>query len=349
MIESGIYFNLDADAYHADPALGSTSLKAIALDPVEFQYSRLIGEEKDTAALLWGSALHTRTLEGRTAFKTRHPVAPDKKNYPGALVLMEDLRRHAASMGLKGGKTKAEVASLIREHDQSVVIWDEIDDAFRKMTEGKRVIPATIAAEIEQAAEWMQAYDKLSPVMTDGTFRAGASEVSIFYEDDGVRLKCRIDHLLPASIVDLKSFRPAPGWNTRANVLDKIIGRVIAQQRYDLQCAAYIRGWLKAKPLYEAGLVFDASEREREILKAAMARPSLKWTWVLVKNAGAPVPFVYEFDLASFSYKGAIDEIEDAINAYRSLRKEFGEDKQWLPRHPAGVLDDMAMPAWLGM
>jgi PDDEXK-like domain of unknown function (DUF3799) len=349
MIESGIHFGLSADLYHADPALGSTSIKEIAADPTEWQWNNLHGEEKDTAALLWGSALHVRVLEGRLAFETAFACEPSRSYWPSALVTMDDLRAHASGLGVKAGKSKAEAISNIRAFDTTTPIWDEILSRFTAENAGKRIISQTVWRQIQMAADWMQADPLLAPVMKDGTFCAGASEVSIFYEDNGVRLKCRLDHLLQHGVLDLKSFRPPPGWTTRMPAVNRILGRVIAQMRYDIQAASYLRGWERARKMAGDGRVFGATKEQTKILDAALTQDAMKWIWVLVKNSGAPQPFVREFDSSSFAIGSARDAVEDAIASYKKFVAEFDLTKDWTPRHPADVLGDTEFPAYLGL
>lgn len=345
----GIYFGMPSAEYHDDPALGSSSIKAIATDPYDFQYHRLHGEEKDTRALTWGDALHTRVLEGRVAFDAKFAVAPRIADYPRALDTMDDLRRHAKEIGVRAGKGKAETITNIREFDSKVVIWDEIVQTFTAGAEGKIILDPQIRAEVEQASRWMQRDPMLEPVMDDGQFISGASEVSIFYEDAGVRLKCRYDRLLPHGVIDLKSFRPSVGWSTAERGLNRVLGRVISQFRYDLQSASYVRGYRHIAQFVADGLVFGGTELDHALLSQVIERPKPKWIWVLVKNTGAPETFVREFPLNSDVFASATNEVNDAIDTYRRLRDQFGEDQDWVPRHPADVFTDTDFPSWLSL
>jgi hypothetical protein len=338
LIKPGIYFGMPEDIYHDDPALGSTDLKELALDPIEYQYGRLHGEERtETFALKWGSAIHCRMLEGRAALAERFPVEPDKSDYPDLLDTMDDLRERCSSLGIKPGRTKAEAIANIRQWDPKVPIWEEIVAGFRTKAGNKTTLPRTALAEIERAVEWMQRDPYLAPVMEDGTMTAGASEVSIFYEDNGVRLKARIDHLLSHAIVDLKSFRPV----FREQVKRAAV-KAIERQRYDLQAASYVRAIQRAAELYSTGQVFS-NPYGPEFLDAvfsAVADGSMKWVWVLIKASGAPQPVVRELNLDSMIFRTASDSIERAIDDYRTYSKDFGPDSDWAPSLPAEVLSD---------
>lgn len=69
MIKEGIYFNLSAEDYHTDEALGSTSLKTLLKNPANFWFERHSQERRDTAALSFGRQLHVCVLEGEEKFK----------------------------------------------------------------------------------------------------------------------------------------------------------------------------------------------------------------------------------------------------------------------------------------
>jgi hypothetical protein len=344
LIEPGIYFGLPEDVYHADPALGSTSIKELVLDPIEYQYAKLHGgERKETMALKWGSAIHCRALEGSASLKARFPIAPSIADFDKPLVTMDDLRAKCKEMAVKPGKTKLEAIAAIRDFDKDVVIWDELVAAFNAANEGKTIIPREALNEIEQAVSWMQQDKYLAPVMEDGTLTAGASEVSIFYVDDGVRLKARIDHLLAHAVVDLKSFRPV-----MAERVKPAAKRAISRMRYDLQAAAYIRALKAAAALHVDGKVFNnpypASFLD-EVFQSVKTG-DMQWVWVLIKAAGAPQPIVAEFDIKSMIFRTALVEVEDAINAYRENVKTFGLDRDWRPSSSVEMWGDSDFPAW---
>ena len=173
---------------------------------------------------------------------------------------------------------------------------------------------------------------------------AGCSEVSIFITIEGVRLKCRLDHLLPHAILDLKSFRVQ-----RMDRLERAALRALARERYDLQAADYFNLFHNSKSLFEAGKVFGADDKATAILKRAYAQKDMKWIWVLVKNSGAPQPLVRELETKSFLFGTAREEVNRAIDSYRKMRDKFGEYRDWVPEHPCEILDDTSFPGWAFM
>lgn len=75
-VSPGIYFGLDEDIYHADPALGSTDMKTLAVSPPDYWFDSahnpMREEDDDTPARLFGRAVHKFVLEGRGAFENSY-------------------------------------------------------------------------------------------------------------------------------------------------------------------------------------------------------------------------------------------------------------------------------------
>jgi hypothetical protein len=345
----GLHFGLPDDVYHADPALGSTGLKAVFNDPIQFQFDRLYpAEETESYEKTWGSAFHARTLEGREVFDAKYRVAPDPKTFKNLIVTDKDVKLWLAENGVstRGTKTKADRVKLIREADATQPIWDVIKQQFEdSLTEGVTGITAKMAKEIQLAIEWMTRHQKLAGVMDDGAFYGGSPEVSLFYEHDGVRLKCRFDYVYPGLFVDLKSYRPWRPRETRKNVI-----KAIRDFRYDLQSAAYRKGFARARELYFAGqLAIHGEPPTDNFVDLLFQKDNIQWLWLMVKATGAPTSTLVEFPDELHVFEAAAREIEHAIHIYKSMVQQFGDDKDWMPEPDVLVLDDSDFPANFGI
>lgn len=339
----GIYFGMPDEEYHADLALGSSSIKALSVDPYEFQFDRLYGEDKDTDALIFGSALHARILEGRAAFEAKFCSAFDKSQLKDALDTTADLKAFLEKHGQTGysAKTKPLLIKHVRDIDQDVPIVEEIKAKWEADNGDKTPLNPKRWAQVETAARWVQRDPLLSAVMEDGTFSHGAPEVSIFYEDRGVRLKCRFDRLLRHAIVDLKSFAPRA-----TGKIEDIALRAIGSNRYHIQAADYIRGWQKARELFEAGMVFG-DQPFPTFLEECFDRQAPAWIWIMVKSVGAPQPLVIDWQ-AKLAMRTAEETVEAAIDEYVRLRDLYGDDAEWPPMRPALTTGDADLPGWFG-
>lgn len=339
----GIYFNVPDFQYHADPSLGSSRIKAIAVDPIEAQFDHLHGEDKDSDALTFGSALHARVLEGREAFESRFTKAFDKSEHKDALVTSEQITDWLKSRD-QGGLSKLKKPDLIKlalEIDPTLQIFDVLKAEWELQNKDKQVLSVKRWAQVELASQWIQRDPLLSAVMEDGTFIEGAPEVSVFYEDRGVRLKCRYDRLLRHAIVDVKTFAGIYGGSVTSLAV-----KAINRMRYDLQSADYLRGWQRAKQLFADGLVFG-EQPYPEFLEDCFDRDEPSWIWVMVKSTGAPQPLVVDWK-AKFAMQTAAEGVERAIDSYIDLRDRFGESEDWVPMHPPITLTDDMLPAYFG-
>lgn len=157
----GIYADITNRAYHADPALGSTSLKTLATrTPAHYLHD--LKHPKSSAAFDLGTAAHSLILE---------------QDESGVVVIGVETKRGKA--------------------------WTEPADA------------ATAAGKIAlTTAEWFQVRGIRDAVMAHPAARSAfighKAEQSVFWEEDGLFLKCRPDAWHPGwTLVDLKTARDA--------------------------------------------------------------------------------------------------------------------------------------------
>jgi hypothetical protein len=332
MLRDGIHFDLDEDEYHADPALGSTDLKDISIDPVDWQFDRLSkADREESDALVFGRALHCRLLEGRERFRDKHCVVLDMPK--DALATHQDMQRWLRKANRPTQGTRDELIWRIRQADPHAIITDVLEEQWRELNQGRQTLTREQLRRIETAVEWMQNDATLSAAMQDGAFAHGAPEVSIFHTYRGVRLKARFDYLLGHAIIDIKSF--APIFKIRPSTA---ITKAIVNFRYDLQCAAYVKAWHAARTLYDRGRVFGSKDQQ-ELLKRVYANANPLWIWVFVKTTSAPQGYVRQLDFEQPVFRTAAQQVEDAINTYRSMRDQHGVDRVWPAQNKPTSLD----------
>jgi hypothetical protein len=87
--ESGVYFGLDEDRYHAALALSASGIKSLRVSTLDWYMRSPLNpehcEQEDNEARLIGRAYHRRICEGRAAFAASYHAAVDPADYPDAL------------------------------------------------------------------------------------------------------------------------------------------------------------------------------------------------------------------------------------------------------------------------
>jgi len=181
----GIYDGVSNADYHADPALGSTSLKTLATrTPAHYQHDK--AHPKSSDAFTLGTAVHSLILEADTS---------------GIVVVEADnwLTKDA----------KVAKASALAEGKQPLLT--------KEMTQ----VWAMHDAVMDHPEAWK-------------SFVGHKAEQSVFWEEDGLMLKCRPDAQKPGLLIDLKS-------TIDANPNE--FGKIAAKFGYHQSAAHYIDGW----------------------------------------------------------------------------------------------------------
>jgi hypothetical protein len=338
----GIYLDLPHDEYLADPALGSSSIKALAYSPAAFWYNSTLNPayvpEGSTKAQTVGTAFHVLTLEGPAAFKGRFILEPG----PEYMRTVAELSDFVRSKGEKPPKLKSEVIDAVLAIDPTAKIYDAaIMDA---RAAGKQVLKEDDYASVVTAGGAISANPALAPALSG----EGRSEVSIFWTEDvdgmPVRLKARFDRLKPRAIVDLKKIQPTFGRDFATECR-----RAIASYRYDIQVEHYFRGRSRFAEFWNAGLVFGA----QDIVDAAegwgsMCAGAEDWAFCLIFWAFGSVPFTWGAVLSPPNPILEISraEIDKALAAYARCSREFEPGQPWLEYEPLTEITIDELPAF---
>jgi hypothetical protein len=341
--EPGVYFNLPAADYHADPSLGSSDLKQLLQAPAVYWWHSHMNPERppspDSAAKQKGRALHKLVLEGEKAFAAAFATEPQPDAHPGCLVTLDDLKAKCRELGEANGGTKAELAKRIKLKDAKAIIFDEILSTFRVMVErdGIELLKRDAMREVRQAA----ASITLNPHLARA-FQGGIAEVSVFWVDKhGIACKCRLDWLKPRTIVDIKKCA-----NQRERSFDVAVLLAIAEYRYDISARHYLDGYRHLYRFAAEGRVFGDCPLKPG-WHARIATPdAMRWTWVFHQTEGAPVTKGLELLPGSSALHRAAREIVQAKQTYLSCLEKFGTT-QWVSDAPIQTIDDTDLPVWM--
>ena len=174
-------------------------------------------------------------------------------------------------------------------------------------------------------------------------FTNGVPEVSIFWEEDGIRMKGRYDYLKIRGVVDLKTFSE----KFQQSLLRTVTG-TIADRRYDLQACHYQHGRKAMLGLFEKGLVYGDPQPKKDWLEKVCKCENPAWVWVFFKTTGAPVAFSANPMNMRHMWRNAEEDREIAIENYRKFRDKFTDAEIWVEEIEQFVLADEDLPPWMG-
>jgi hypothetical protein len=180
----GIYAGVENSVYHADPALGSTSLKTLATKtPAHWQWDK--SHPKFSDAFTLGTAAH----------------------------------------------------SLILEDDASNIVPVHADNWLTKAAKEAKAAALAEGKQPLLSKEWLQVLSMRDAVMAHPAareaFTGHQAEQSVFWDEDGLMLKCRPDAWKPGVLVDLK---------TTVNADPREFGKTAHNFGYHQSAAHYIDG-----------------------------------------------------------------------------------------------------------
>jgi hypothetical protein len=318
-IEPGIYFGLDETTYHAAPWLGSSNIKALYSSPPDFWFDSWMNpmrpKEQPTFAQVYGRAIHHRILYGEASFLQHYQAMPGEE---GDSVSAAGLKIWLESHGHKPAKLKADNEAIIRELGVNLLT----EDTFRIIMIATQHI--------------------LKNPHLGKAFEGGWPEVSIFWEEDGVPMKARIDYLKKRAIVDLKSFRS----KSRNSTLDRMVLSDLFGYGYHIQVSHYQRARQVAIDLLNAGKVFGETVPSEEWLRACLTDQTRGWVFVFFKSDGMPIAKSYQIPYDSPAHQAGNHARSVALAAYKDNLERFGADA-WVNCDEPYQITEEDLPGWL--
>lgn len=342
VLPDGIYVTLPEEAYHADPALGSTSIKSLVDNAPDFWWESWMNPAKEpeteTPAKLFGRAVHKCVLEGRSAFEAEYAPTPTPDEYEGCLRTADDIRAFLKERGQPVGGDKKALVDRAYGIADCPVLFDKVLETFEQ--EKRKPLKRDDFARILAASSFIRANKHLR-----NAFEGGYPEVSVFWTSAaGIRFKARFDYLKMRAIADLKSIR---------NPLNKPFRRVcqerVASLDYTISAEHYMEGRRQMSRLLKAGKVFNAPEDNRDFMPWLInVANNQDFAFVLVfwQAEGAPISTGFTLSPGNPLLSYARANIGKAIRNYCLFMEEFGTDAAWVPSEPLSELDETDLPVW---
>lgn len=355
-MESGIYFDLPEDEYHAAPAFGSSSIKNAAVSALTCWHSSPFNpdkrEFKASAAMERGTAYHKRVLEGPEAFDRAYALEPDRADYPDALGSKDDLIDLCKAMDLKTTGTIPVLLERLRGENIEVSFWPEIKSALGEKSAGKKFISRELWEEILGRLLLLNQDEDLTALL-----EGGYPEVSLFWTDGrtGVPLKARVDMLHPNMAVDLKTLS-----NPGNLPFSQAVARSAAKYRHHVQAVLYLQGIKAVKRMGDEGVArgeHDPAwlERFRDMDADYKRDPSFVGLYLEagpVANMTSRVfrPYHLSVDgkdrVPNLYWTAAEDSIAAALGDIAGWKERYGLDQPWSERCPGRCFNDDDFPLW---
>jgi hypothetical protein len=311
--DPGIYFDLDEDVYHADPALGSSDERRLALNPSDYWWGSWMNPrrrpDKETPSTIRGSAVHALVLYGEAVFDER---------YMRGAELTEDMTAAEKGALTKAANKKAEERGLV-------------------------ALPAETYDNIAIASAMIAKNPKLAKALV-----GGVNEVSIFWRDraNGIPKKARVDCMKVArrnqvsylGLGDLKSLV-----NKYDKPFPKACTDAISNYRYDVQAKHYMNGCSLIPKLVADGCVHGS--HDPDVLKLLASTTACAWQFVFWQAEGAPLTFSKVISPANPLLEVAQATLDRADHNYLDYMERFGTSMWLLEEEPTELLLE-ELPPW---
>lgn len=288
-MKNGIYFNMPEDEYHAQEGLSSTGIKELLQSPVNF----------------WFNSVYNPLY------------VPKKTNF------LDDGKMFHC-LYLEGEEVFNSRYIVIPEYCENL---GKNSKAYRNWLEfeAKDKLPIT--------------FDKYNKLITHAgyvnkwlaphVFEGGYPEVSIFWEEDGIPCKCRIDYLRLSGFIDLKTFEK----NNFKNIDEYV-------QDYIFKYAVYIqlRWYEKAiRFAIENKLpVFGTPEQKKFVSEIQGYNPGIFFIDRKIPNTRLRM-----FGECTELWQIADKRIQTAKDLFCKYRDIYGMRSAWLENSPPVTYNDL--------
>lgn len=315
-LPDGVYVNLPAEVYFAQDRLGSTDLAVLHSEPADWWYRSRHNphrhEKETTEDMAFGSALHALLLEGEAVYAKTVRIRPD--TYEDA----------------KSGEEKP-----WNGNSNVCKAWLEANDR-----PGVTIITSDADRRVQHMAELIRRHPELGEPM-----QAGMSEVSVLWTDpSGVKLRARFDKLLPAFVVDLKTF----GGDARGDTVRQQCLGLVANRSMDVQRFLYAQ----ARAAMASLPIIGAKPKEAEWLQKVAAVEQWQWCWIFYRRQDdrkghAPVVKPILRSAGDATYLTGERKTAIALQNYRTFVDRFGFDVPWAVIEVTEEPQDHEFPPWI--
>lgn len=359
----GVYIGLPMWDYVNDPAISGSGLKKLVNAPGDFKWELpalrnplFKPPESDARAL--GTLVHCAVLEGMAVFDQRYfkePALDDDD--PRVIRTADHAKAWLKDNGAKQTGLKADLFDRIRACAEQMRLGgadeDELplilDDYIARLGQGREMIKSRSYDYVRLVEQTVRSCPEACALLSNGL-----PEISIFWTENGVRYKARLDWISAAAVIDVKKFGQPP---RRGISLHTQLHRDVVAYSYDVQAVHNVRAAMQLPLLFDGGgEIIDQGpgatgriNQLEEIARRILDTPPT-FHWLFLRTPGPPQVFCLEFPAETRRWDHAQYEIETAIGNLGDYRRRCGHeldpDKPWIDVG-AAVWDDDALPEYM--
>ncbi len=346
----GLFFGMDAEEYHAIPALSASGIKNLRSSPLDFWVRSWLNTDKeevsdaeDSFAKILGSAYHKRICEGQRAFHRCYaPSFSEDDCPPGTIKGNDALKERLKALGLKTGGNKAELISRLLEAEPTAPIYEVYSDSYSTLHEGKIFLPQRSIDRIEISAAMIEKHPQLSKAFTGGAAEVTIMwEATVTHEDQSktlVPMKARLDYLKAKAIVDLKSFG-----NPHGRPVERAVNQAFANYRMQVPAAVYQEAAAQIPAFIKQERV--SGECDPALIDALFEGHEKTFLFVFQCSGPAPIAVGKTLPTNCGLYQIGQLEVIHMRELYAKCMKTFG-DSPWVDVSDITAFEDSEVPSW---
>lgn len=280
-MEDGVYFNLPEGVYHSEKRLSSSGIRDILDNPTFYWFNSNLNPLREE-----------KQSEAMKDGQIFHSMILEGENFKKKFKVMPP-----------------EIEAL-NKNCTEFKVW--------KAAQSLDVVPSSKYKKFSLICDYLKEEGQL---LDCSIFKNGFPEVSIFWTEDGIKRKARIDYLKTNCIIDLKTFL-----KTKKTPLNSFVSQYFFSYRVYVQLIYYRRAVLFAKEHY---LPVHGTE-EQKFLWEALNEDLM--TMAVFVNRDLPQTAVKVFlkekcpDLWRLGEK----QIEQAETIFKDYMDKFGAKSAWL-------------------
>lgn len=351
LLPCGIHFSLPEDQHRADPGLGSTDMKALLTSPVNGYWKRTANgqrimqalgiaqpeAEEPSLAQVFGTAAHALLLEPERFDDLYVEDEDAPADYLTSRdVIREGLTRAGAYLPPKTAPREEYVMAAKRAGLKVIEDW-KVD--FIVHAAGRTVLSKRWMAQLRMIDHIVRAKraDLGGKSIFEQNLTGGYPEVTVIWDEDGVRMKARFDYMRTMGVIDVKTYQCPDDKPPVSHFLGQV-----ATYAYDLQAAHYLRAWEELGKAIAEGRTFGAVDPAW--LKRVKVDDKPAWRWIAISSMGLPEVDFIDFD-APTALSAAHIQRQQAVETFKQYTARFGADEPWVSMRGRIVADDASLDA----